>query len=63
MYFMLSRRAGCFFLKGGVDMLSKDCLFLVEIAMHDIWLSHHVSNISFNRFKLQVKDSLKNLFT
>ena len=35
---------------------------LIEIGMHDLWLSHDVSNINFNWFKLQVKDSLKNLF-
>ena len=30
--------------------------------MHDLWLSHDVSNISFNWFKLHVKESLKNAY-
>ena len=35
---------------------------LIEIGMHDLWLSHDVSNINFNWFKLHVKESLKNVY-
>ena len=35
---------------------------LIEIGMHDLWLSHDVSNINFKWFKLQVKERLKKLF-